>query len=91
MQHNRSLFEYTSSALYIHARFDTKVTWQISDFETIFTVIFLTVFIVNSIYNSKLIFNIVIGTIFLGVTYSKCEKYNFTIHQIGTHDNVLKS
>ena len=71
--------------------YDTKVTWQISNFETIFTIIFLTVFIVKSIHNSKLIFNIIIGTLFLGVTYSKCAKCNFTKHQIGTHDNVLRS
>jgi len=29
-------------------------------------------------------------TLFLGVTYNKCATYKFTIHQIGTHDNVLK-
>ena len=29
-------------------------------------------------------------TLFLGVTYDKCATYKFTIHQIGTHDNVLK-
>jgi len=29
-------------------------------------------------------------TLFLGVTYNKCATYKFTIHQTGTHDNVLK-
>jgi len=29
-------------------------------------------------------------TLFLGVTYNKCATYQFTIHQIGTHDNVIK-
>jgi len=50
--------------LFIHTTYDTTVTWQISNFEKIFTTIFLTVFIVNSIYNLKWIFNIIIGTLF---------------------------
>jgi len=29
-------------------------------------------------------------TLYLGVTYNKCTTYKFIIHQIGTHDNVLK-
>jgi len=28
--------------------------------------------------------------LFLGVTYNKCATYKFSIHQIGTHNNVLK-
>jgi len=29
-------------------------------------------------------------TLFLGVSYSKCATYKFTIRQIGTQDNILK-
>jgi len=25
------------------------------------------------------------------VTHNKCAKYTFTVHQMGTHDQVLKS
>jgi len=30
------------------------------------------------------------ATLFLGMTYNKNAKYNFTIHQIDAHGNVLK-
>ena len=29
-------------------------------------------------------------TLLLNMTYNKCAKYSFLIHQINAHDNVLK-
>jgi len=55
---------------------------------------FVYVFIINSISNLKLFFNVIVFYTVLSyflqkVIYDKCVKYKFTIHKIGTHDNVL--
>jgi len=55
---------------------------------------FLYVFIINSIDNLTLFFNVIVFYTVLSyslqkVTHNKCAKYKFTIHPIGTHNNVL--
>jgi len=73
--------ELSDSALYIHVRCDTTVTWQISSstqcnsdpsgqsqFSKIsyryLNTIFVCVFVVNSIFNLKLFFNIMVSISF---------------------------